>query len=76
MTKFIFSTIILLSFVSNYAQTKSPVTVAFYNCENFFDTKDDPNKKDDEFLPDSPMKWDETRYTNWILRLKARDYQH
>ena len=69
MTKIIFSTIILLSFVSNYAQTKGPVTVAFYNCENFFDTKDDPNKKDDEFLPDSPMKWDETRYMNKLHKI-------
>lgn len=69
MTKFIFITIILLSFVSNYAQTKGPITVAFYNCENFFDTKDDPNKKDDEFLPESPMKWDEARYMNKLYKV-------
>lgn len=56
------------------AQTKnitsaSPITVAFYNCENFFDTKNDPNKKDDEFLPDSPMKWDETRFMNKLTKI-------
>lgn len=27
------------------------VVVAFYNCENFFDTRDDPAKDDDEFTP-------------------------
>ena len=27
------------------------VVVAFYNCENFFDTNDNPDKNDDEFTP-------------------------
>jgi len=61
-------------FVTGCAQTKkitstSPITVAFYNCENFFDTKDDPNKNDDEFLPDSRMKWDETRFMNKLTKI-------
>lgn len=51
------------------AQTQKPITVTLYNCENFFDTKDDPNKKDDEFLPESPMKWDETRYMNKLTKI-------
>lgn len=51
------------------AQTQAPITIAFYNCENFFDTKDDPNKKDDEFLPESPMKWDETRFMNKLNKV-------
>lgn len=56
------------------AQTKNlstspPITVSLYNCENFFDTKDDPNKKDDEFLPESPMKWDETRFMNKLNKV-------
>lgn len=61
-------------FISGCAQTKnitssSPITVAFYNCENFFDTKDDPNKKDDEFLPESAMKWDDTRFMNKLQKI-------
>ena len=47
-----------------FSQDKNSITVAFYNCENFFDTKDDPEKDDNEFLPNAPMKWDETRYKN------------
>src|SRR3954468_509846 len=27
------------------------VAVAFYNCENFFDIADNPNKNDDDFTP-------------------------
>ena len=69
MIKFILSTIAVLSFATTFAQTKNQITVAFYNCENFFDTKDDPNKKDDEFLPDAPMKWDETRFMNKLQKV-------
>lgn len=63
-----FSSLVLCSFV-NVAQTKAPITVAFYNCENFFDTKDDPKKKDDEYLPEAASKWDETRYNNKLQKV-------
>jgi len=69
MCKFISSVIFLLSITTTFAQSKSSITVAFYNCENFFDTKDDPNKKDDEFLPESPLKWDETRFMNKLTKV-------
>ena len=69
MCKFISSVILLLSITTTFAQSKSSITVAFYNCENFFDTKDDPNKKDDEFLPESPLKWDETRFMNKLTKV-------
>jgi len=63
--------ICLLSFISiaGISQSKDPLTVAFYNCENFFDTKNDPNKDDDEFLPDSKMKWDDTRFMNKLQKI-------
>jgi predicted extracellular nuclease len=69
MRKLLSSSLLLLSITLSFAQTKNPLTVAFYNCENFFDTKDDPNKKDDEFLPESAMKWDETRYMNKLTKI-------
>lgn len=69
MRKLLFlSSLAMCSFV-NVAQTKAPITVAFYNCENFFDTKDDPNKKDDEYLPEAASKWDETRYNNKLQKV-------
>ncbi len=39
-----------------------PIIAAFYNVENLFDTIDEPLKKDDDFLPDSHLKWSDTRY--------------
>ena len=37
-------------------------TIAFYNLENFFDTKDDPHKLDDDFTPKGFKKWTKKRY--------------
>ncbi len=44
-------------------------TVAFYNTENLFDTKDDPKTKDDEYTPNSPKHWTEERYQTKINHL-------
>lgn len=42
----------------------SPVRkqILFYNVENLFDTKDDPETLDNEYLPRSAKKWDTARY--------------
>ncbi|WGK66001.1 endonuclease/exonuclease/phosphatase family protein [Croceiramulus getboli] len=37
-------------------------TVAFYNLENLFDTKDDPDTLDDDFTPEGSLSWNEYRY--------------
>lgn len=36
--------------------------VLFWNIENLFDTKDDPNKNDNEFLPNATRHWNDFRY--------------
>ncbi|MDR0422773.1 MAG: hypothetical protein LBH72_07180, partial [Proteiniphilum sp.] len=36
--------------------------VVFYNVENLFDTHDDPQKEDDDFLPDGFMRWTSRKY--------------
>ena len=33
------------------------ITIAFYNVENLFDTRNDPEVDDDEFTPRGPLKW-------------------
>lgn len=53
-----FLTLTLIAFQSN-AQV---VKVGFYNVENLFDTIDDPNKDDKEFLPSEKMQWTQKRY--------------
>ncbi|KQC31748.1 endonuclease [Flagellimonas eckloniae] len=44
-------------------------TVAFYNLENFFDTKNDPHKLDDDFTPDGKKVWDESKFSRKTKKL-------
>ena len=44
------------------------VSVAFYNCENFFDTVHNPTKEDDEFTPEGKY-----RYTQKIYEQKLHN---
>ena len=50
-------------------------TVAFYNLENLFDTKNDPHKLDDDFTPKGFKKWTYKRYQRKIKKL-ARTIAH
>jgi endonuclease/exonuclease/phosphatase family metal-dependent hydrolase len=43
-------------------QHRSDIRLMFYNLENMFDTEDNPDTKDDEFLPLGVKKWDSYRY--------------
>ena len=43
-------------------RSQQSMTVMFYNCENLFDTDDDPLKDDDDFTPDGDYHWTQTRY--------------
>jgi predicted extracellular nuclease len=38
------------------------VRIMFYNCENFFDTKNDSLVIDEEFLPEGDRNWNKNRY--------------
>ena len=44
-------------------------TIAFYNIENLFDTKDDIHTNDDDFLPSSAKRWTTKRYENKLYKL-------
>ena len=44
-------------------------TIAFYNIENLFDTVDDENTNDDDFLPTSKKRWTTKRYENKLRKL-------
>ena len=55
-----------------FAKANDPTTklsVAFYNLENLFDTKDDPQKLDDDFTPKGFKNWTEKRYTKKLKKL-------
>ena len=47
---------------TNGDQTDRFSRVMFYNVENLFDIYDDPNIKDEEFMPDSKKEWNLDRY--------------
>ncbi|HLT49991.1 endonuclease [Aequorivita nionensis] len=48
---------------------KNLYTVAFYNLENLFDTKNDPKTLDDDFTPGTEMDWNEKRYNKKLKKL-------
>ena len=52
--------ICLFAAVSLSAQDRT-YTVMFYNVENLFDVYNDPNVRDDEFTPEGPKEWTETK---------------
>ncbi|HPF64300.1 endonuclease/exonuclease/phosphatase family protein [Lentimicrobium sp.] len=54
----------LLFVIQACAQDKKflATTIAFYNVENLFDTIDDPNTNDAEFLPAGINRWTSQRY--------------
>lgn len=43
--------------------------IAFYNVENLFDTVDNPDREDEEFLPEGRKKWTTERYEAKLERL-------
>lgn len=44
-------------------------TIGFYNLENLFDTKDDPDTLDDDFTPTGFKKWSMKRYKRKLYKL-------
>ena len=61
MKKLLLTTLLVAGvFMSCFAQ--KPHMVVFYNLENLFDTINDPDKWDEEFLPSGDKKWNSTKY--------------
>jgi predicted extracellular nuclease len=64
----------LLSFfvLVNQASCSTPpdtTMIAFYNVENLFDTIDNPNKNDEDYLPNSDYNWNAEKYNNKLQNL-------
>ncbi len=53
------------------ADYRKRFTVAFYNLENYFDTRNDPHKLDDDFTARGFKKWDDKRFM-WKTRKLAK----
>lgn len=57
---FILTLLLACVFACGIAQ--GPYKVVFYNLENFFDTINDPEVRDDEFTPEAPKQWNSAKY--------------
>ena len=57
--------------IASYGQDKSLKTyvIGFYNLENLFDTINDPNKNDEQYLPNGDYSWGTLKYTNKLKRM-------
>ncbi|MBN2806791.1 MAG: endonuclease/exonuclease/phosphatase family protein [Prolixibacteraceae bacterium] len=73
MRHFSFPVFIIALFLMASCQTltkvQAPLTLAFYNVENLFDTIDAPNKIDEEFMPGEPKNWNTERYNKKLTDL-------
>jgi len=77
MNKKIFRVIALLTFITLvvykpvFSQDKQFQIgcIGFYNLENLFDTINDPNINDEEFLPEGSYKWTGERYKKKLINM-------
>ncbi len=62
--------VLLVSWTAIFAQnTPNKAIIGFYNVENLFDTINDPNKNDEQFLPQGDYQWTSERYLHKLDRL-------
>jgi len=67
--RYFFLLFLFIICLEGYAQTDYPFRVMWYNVENLFDTEDDPEKDDDEFLPSGNRRWTPKRYKHKLQQL-------
>jgi hypothetical protein len=63
------TTILLLLLFSLNLYSQETFFTAFWNVENLFDTIDQPDTDDAEFLPGSEKQWDESRFRQKLINL-------
>ncbi|MDE6777966.1 MAG: endonuclease/exonuclease/phosphatase family protein [Alistipes sp.] len=68
MKKFFLTGLFAALLVVCFAQ--KPYTVVFYNLENLFDTINDPETKDEEFLPDGARRWNTAKYNKKLSNIE------
>ncbi len=64
----LFVAILFQSFKNNEQQYKASI-IGFYNLENLFDIYDDPEIRDEEFLPEGSRQWTEDKYQEKLANL-------
>lgn len=69
MKKYLLICLALLSLSTVAQQKKEVYPIAFYNVENLFDTKRDPNIQDEDFTPSGRNNWTEDKYNKKLNNL-------
>ena len=59
----------MFSYFKSPGKNNQAYTIAFYNLENLFDTKNDPNTLDDDFTPQGRKNWNTKRYHRKLKKL-------
>lgn len=68
LSRFLLLIFLLTIVQKNLSAQRGDLRLMFYNLENLFDTIDNPNTHDDEFLVTGEKKWDNYRYWKKIKR--------
>ena len=69
-TLWLFFCILLSAFTTaQKKQLYKTAIVAFYNCENFYDTINDPLSRDDEFTPKGEKHYDSKIYSDKLQKI-------
>jgi len=68
MKKLLFTGLFAALIAACFAQ--KPRMVVFYNLENFFDTINDPDTNDEEFLPDGARAWNTYKYNRKLSNVE------
>ncbi len=62
--------LLFLFSIQSFSQKNTEhISILFYNVENLFDTKDDPQTDDDEFTPDGDRHWTYKRLNSKLLNV-------
>ena len=59
----------MFSFFKSSGKNSNAYTIAFYNLENLFDTKNDPKTLDDDFARGGKKQWNYSRYKRKLKNL-------
>jgi hypothetical protein len=60
---FLFPLLLIAQFTQGQLKkTNSQIVIGFYNCENFYDTINQANVTDEDFLPTSEKRYNESKY--------------
>ena len=69
MTRTLTILICVLAFLSHPVNAQPGFRVMSYNVENLFDTEDNPDKNDNDFLPSGNHHWTRGRYYHKLQQI-------